>query len=76
MSLLEPPTLPAKGDIRLIFEEQADVERAADWLEAITGGRVALGASCQGRKGGVTGRPPCRCWIVRGFVKLPEESDV
>ena len=59
-------TTPSKGSIRLVFDEQADVERAADWLEAVTGGRVALGAACQGRKGG---------WIVRGHVKLPEVED-
>ena len=55
---------PTKGTIRLIFEAKEDVERAADWLEGVTAGRVALGPVSQGRKGG---------WIVRGHIKLPEE---
>ena len=59
-------TTPTKGSIRLIFDEQEEVERAADWLEQVTAGRVALGPASQGRKGG---------WIVRGHVKLPEKED-
>lgn len=56
---------PVRGAIRLIFDEQEDANRAADWLEQISGGRVALGPASKGRKGG---------WIVRGHVKLPEEE--
>ena len=57
---------PVKGAVRLIFDEKADVERAADWLEQISGGRVALGPCHKGRKGG---------WIVRGHVKLPVAAE-
>lgn len=58
-------TTPSKGSIHLIFDEKADAERAADWLEQVTAGRVALGPASRGRKGG---------WIVRGHIKLPEKE--
>ena len=65
-SLLEHGTSPpTRGDVRLIFDEREDAERAADWLEDISAGRFSLGASHKGRKGG---------WIVRGVLKLPEAT--
>ena len=32
---------PTRGDVRLIFDERADAERAADWLEEISAGPVS-----------------------------------
>lgn len=66
MSFTVPPeaaAMPVKGELRLIFDQLQHAEAAADYLERISGGRVATTAVYKGRKGG---------WIVKGYLKLPE----
>lgn len=54
-----------KGDVRLIFDEHSDAQKAARWLEEVTQGRISMGKPYRGRKGG---------YIVRGNMLAVDEG--